>query len=134
MIDRFVQKRACAEKCLAEQGPCTCYPAKLKYYLYSTHLSMIIGLLSSVGNDKLNVDRDILPPDASCLFFELWRRSAGTYYIKVLYRRNGELLDLTSKVPGCGGAKCEFETFLQRSEKYRPLPTVDSLCSKTTSV
>lgn len=36
MIDRFVQKRACAEKCLAEQGPCTCYPAKLKYYLYST--------------------------------------------------------------------------------------------------
>ncbi|KAH7715108.1 esophageal gland cell secretory protein 21, partial [Aphelenchoides avenae] len=81
IIDRFVAKQTCIEKC-AGQPACTCWPSKLKYYLYSSHYGVLMGLIASLGFDKIDVDRDVLPPDSSTFFFELWRRPAGEFYVK----------------------------------------------------
>ncbi|KAH7720470.1 Protein PHO-10 [Aphelenchoides avenae] len=80
VIERALAKQSCTDQC-AGQSTCTCYPSKLKYYLYSTHTD---GLVASLGFSTLDVDSDTLPPDSSCFFFELWRAADGTYYIKVI--------------------------------------------------
>ncbi|KAH7726014.1 esophageal gland cell secretory protein 21 [Aphelenchoides avenae] len=132
MLARFDAKRNCTEQCLG-QTTCSCYPSKLKYYLYSSHYDTMTGVLFTLGSSKLDIDRDELPPDSSSLFFELWRRSSGAYYLKVVYYRDGQLHDITSKVAGCS-SRCDLDTFLQRSEKFRPLPSVEALCAKNTEL
>lgn len=40
VIERALAKQSCTDQC-AGQSTCTCYPSKLKYYLYSTHYSIL---------------------------------------------------------------------------------------------
>lgn len=52
-----------------------------KLYLYSSHDSMVVPLLLSLGNYQWQ-----WPPYAASITFELWRhRRSGDHYVKLTY-------------------------------------------------
>lgn len=101
-----------------------------------------MGLLSSFSFGRLEYDRDSVPLPASIVLVELWKETVkGGYYVKVetwgyarfhwlskvLYRRDGILLDTTKSIKGCAADNCAFDVFVQRSAKYQPKPSVDAV-------
>lgn len=44
---------------------------------------VLAALFSTLGYQRVDIDRDGLPGFASCFLVELWRRSDGTPYIEV---------------------------------------------------
>ncbi|KAH7680271.1 Protein PHO-10, partial [Aphelenchoides avenae] len=82
ILDRIQAKASCVAQC-AGNVTCSCWPSKLKYYLYSTHWDTMVGLLSVLGIPRLGIDRDELPPDSSALLVELWQTAQGQFYVKV---------------------------------------------------
>lgn len=79
----------------------------------------------SVSQVALQAQREVtetLPPYATHIEFELWRDSNGSFHVAGSY--NGVSLQL----PGCGGALCPLQAFLDNAKQAMPLKPYAAAC------
>ncbi|KAH7706172.1 histidine acid phosphatase [Aphelenchoides avenae] len=109
IIERMKAKADCLSGARTKDCP------KEKFYAYSSHDMVLAALFSTLGYQRVDIDRDGLPGFASCFLVELWRRPDGTPYIETHYRRLNEadFQRTTSSISGCQ-AECTLERFLAR--------------------
>jgi hypothetical protein len=80
-----------------------------------------MNLLSTFDFKFYDYNQNKVPAYASVLLFELWRRSSDqTPYVRVVYRRDGKSIDLSTKISGCTSTTngCTFKQFYDRSQPY----------------
>lgn len=78
-----------------------------------------MNLLSTFGFNHFDYDRDEIPSYASVLLIELWERSSDKVpYLKVFYRRDKVLHELSTKISGCINGGCNLDQFIKRSRPY----------------
>jgi len=109
----------------------------LDYYAYSAHDITIAGLFATFDFNETNFDQPGFPHYSACVSFELWQNPQSKYYIKVFYwvppnntkTWTGEdFFDITKDISGCNSEKCDYETFMKRSERYKLDDTPAKVC------
>jgi hypothetical protein len=89
-----------------------------KYFGYSAHDTSLMNVLATFGFDYFDYDRNEVPSYASILLIELWQKSSDKVpYVKVFYRRDKKLHELSTKISGCSNG-CTLEQFKKRSKPY----------------
>ncbi|KAJ2391979.1 hypothetical protein GGI05_002800 [Coemansia sp. RSA 2603] len=87
----------------------------VKFALYSGHDTTIGPILGSL---KASNRQMLWPPYASNLIFEVWKKTDGSRYVRVLY--NGEVLKLQDGFKWCDLSACPINTFTTYLANYIP--------------
>ncbi|KAJ2788062.1 hypothetical protein GGI15_000237, partial [Coemansia interrupta] len=87
----------------------------VKFALYSGHDTTIGPILGSL---KASNRQMLWPPYASNLIFEVWKKTDGSRYVRVLY--NGEVLKLQDGFKWCDLSACPIDTFTTYLANYIP--------------
>ncbi|KAI6232642.1 Histidine acid phosphatase family protein [Aphelenchoides fujianensis] len=132
IVERMQQKIECLAKhpslrTPAESQSCT-WIDRLKLYEYSAHDRSLAALFATFEFPETNWNSPGYPHYAACVLVEL-RRSAQTndYFLKVLYMKEDETVDLTDDISGCEQS-CSFEQFVARSQPFL-LKSRDEYCA-----
>eukprot|EP00116_Pleurobrachia_bachei_P007909 sb/3468171/ len=85
---------------------------QLRLIMYSAHDTTLAGILTCLG-----VYDGIQTPYATVLMLELWKKSSGTWEVKLNRHHAHEPL-ITYKLPGCGDTGCTPEEFYAINTDY----------------
>eukprot|EP00116_Pleurobrachia_bachei_P006109 sb/3466371/ len=85
---------------------------KLRLIMYSAHDTTLAGILTCLG-----VYDGIQTPYATVLMLELWKKSSGTWEVRLNRHHAHEPL-ITYKLPGCGDTGCTPEEFYAINTDY----------------
>ncbi|KAE9549288.1 hypothetical protein FO519_007490 [Halicephalobus sp. NKZ332] len=95
------------------------HESKVKFYMYSAHDTTVASFLRALEakDEVLGIK---LPEYAATLILELWKKSDGHHYVRVLYIKDvaSDPVVITPFIDGCKDEFCWRDDFDARSEPF----------------